>query len=155
AGVPASAEMRRNAGDADADVKLQATLDDAARNRLGWETAGSLVGPMTVKVGGRVDLGGDLENRLAGEAGFTATKIENLLPGWLKLANRPARATFNYIGKGKAARYEDIAFDGAGASIRGSAETDTNGDLIAANFPVFGFSDGDKATLRVERTPDN
>ena len=45
-GVPAIAEMRRNAGDHDADVKLQATLDDAARNRLGWETAGTLSGPV-------------------------------------------------------------------------------------------------------------
>jgi hypothetical protein len=30
-GVPATAEMRRNGGDADAEIKLQATLDDAAR----------------------------------------------------------------------------------------------------------------------------
>ena len=55
-GVPATAEMRRNSGDADAEIKLQATLDDAARNRLGWETAGSLIGPVGVKVGGRIDL---------------------------------------------------------------------------------------------------
>ncbi len=154
-GVPATAEMRRNSGDADAEVKLQATLDDAARNRLGWETTGSLIGPVTVKVGGRVDLGGDQENRLAVEADFTQAKIENLLPGWIKMPNRPARATFNYAGKGKAGRFEDVTFDGGGASIRGSAETDANGDLVAANFPVFGMADGDKATLRVERTPDN
>jgi hypothetical protein len=71
------------------------------------------------------------------------------------MANRPARASFNYAGKGKAGRFEDIMFDGGGASIRGSAETDANGDLLTANFPVFGTSDGDKATLRVERTPEN
>jgi Protein of unknown function len=154
-GVPATAEMRRNSGDADAEIKLQATLDDAARNRLGWETAGSLIGPVAVKVGGRIDLAGEQENRLAVEADFTPAKIENLLPGWVKMPNRPARASFNYAGKGKAGRFDDIVFDGGGASIRGSAETDANGDLLAANFPVFGMSDGDKATLRVERTPDN
>ena len=154
-GVPATAEMRRSGGDADAEIKLQATLDDAARNRLGWETAGSLIGPVGVKVGGRIDLSGDQENRLAVEADFTQAKIEHLLPGWTKTANRPARASFNYAGKGKAGRFEDIMFDGGGASIRGSAETDANGDLLTANFPVFGTSDGDKATLRVERTPDN
>jgi hypothetical protein len=154
-GVPATAEMRRNARDSDAEVKLQATLDDAARNRLGWETAGTLVGPVGIKVGGRIDLGGDQENRLAVEADFTQAKIENLLPGWVKMANRPARATFNYAGKGKTGHFDDIVFDGGGAAIRGSAETDGNGDLLVANFPVFGMSEGDKATLRVERSPDN
>ena len=109
-----------------------------------------------IKVAGRVDLGGDQENKLAVEADFTQAKVENLLPGWVKPANRPARATFTYAGgKGRPGRFDDIVLDGGGASIRGNAETDANGDLMVANFPVFGMSDGDKATLRVERTPDN
>ena len=154
-GVPASAEMRRSKGDPDAEIKLQATLDDAARNRLGWETAGSLIGPVGFKVGGRIGLGDDQDNRIAVEADFTAARIENLLPGWNKPTNRPARASFTYAGKGRTGRFEDIVFDGGGAAVRGSAETDVNGDLLTANFPVFGLSDGDKATLRIERTPDN
>jgi hypothetical protein len=155
-GVPAIAEMRRNAGESDAEVKLQATLDDAARTRLGWDTTGNLAGPVMIKVAGRVDLGGDQESKLAVEADFGQAKVENLLPGWLKPANRPARATFTYAGgKGRPGRFDDIVLDGGGAAIRGNAETDANGDLVVANFPVFGMSDGDKATLRVERTPDN
>jgi hypothetical protein len=155
-GVPAIAEMRRNAGESDAEVKLQATLDDAARTRLGWDTTGNLSGPVMFKVAGRVDLGGDQENKLAVEADFAQAKVENLLPGWVKPANRPARATFTYVGgKGRPGRFDDIALDGGGATIRGNAETDPNGDLTVANFPVFGMTDGDRATLRVERTPDN
>ena len=155
-GVPAIAEMRRNAGEFDAEVKLQATLDDAARTRLGWDTTGNLSGPVMLKVNGRVDLGGDQENRLAVEADFGQAKVENLLPGWVKPANRPARATFVYAGgKGRPGRFDDIVLDGGGATIRGNAETDANGELMVANFPVFGMSDGDKATVRVERTPDN
>jgi hypothetical protein len=155
-GVPAIAEMRRNAGESDAEVKLQASLDDAARTRLGWDTTGNLGGPVVFKVAGRVDLGGDQENRLAVEADLAQAKVENLLPGWVKPANRPARATFTYVGgKGRPGRFDDIVLDGGGATIRGNAETDANGDLAVANFPVFGMSDGDKATLRVERTPDN
>jgi AsmA-like C-terminal region/Protein of unknown function len=155
-GVPAIAEMRRNAGESDAEVKLQATLDDAARTRLGWDTTGNLSGPVMFKVAGRVDLGGDQENRLAVEADFAQAKVENLLPGWIKPANRPARATFTYAGgKGRPGRFDDIVLDGGGATIRGNAETDANGELMVANFPVFGMSDGDKATLRVERAPDN
>jgi hypothetical protein len=155
-GVPAIAEMRRNAGESDAEVKLQATLDDAARTRLGWDTTGNLGGPVTFKVAGRVDLGGDQENKLAVEADFAQAKIENLLPGWVKPANRPARGTFTYVGgKGRPRRFDDIVLDGGGATIRGNAETDANGDLMVANFPVFGMTDGDRATLRVERSPDN
>jgi hypothetical protein len=155
-GVPAIAEMRRNAGESDAEVKLQATLDDAARTRLGWDTTGNLSGPVTFKVAGRVDLGGDQENKLAVEADFAQAKIENLLPGWVKPANRPARGTFTYVGgKGRPRRFDDIVLDGGGATIRGNAETDANGDLMVANFPVFGMTDGDRATLRVERSPDN
>ena len=155
-GVPAIAEMRRSAGESDAEVKLQATLDDAARTRLGWDTTGNLSGPVAIKVAGKVDLGGDQENKLAVEADFAQAKVENLLPGWIKPANRPARATFTYAGgKGRPGRFDDIVLDGGGAAIRGSAETDANGDLMVANFPVFGMSDGDKATLRVERTPEN
>jgi hypothetical protein len=155
-GVPGIAEMRRNAGESDAEVKLQATLDDASRTRLGWDTTGNLSGPVMLKVAGRVDLGGDQENKLAVEADFGQAKVDNLLPGWVKPANRPARATFNYAGaKGKPGRFDDVVLDGGGATIRGNAETDANGDLVAANFPVFGMTDGDRATLRVERTPDN
>jgi hypothetical protein len=155
-GVPAIAEMRRNAGDSDAEVKLQATLDDAARTRLGWDTTGNLSGPVMLKVAGRVDLGGDQENKLAVEADFGQAKVENLLPGWVKPANRPARATFVYAGgKGRPGRFDDVVLDGGGATIRGNAETDANGELVVANFPVFGMSDGDKVTVRIERTPDN
>jgi Protein of unknown function len=155
-GVPAIAEMRRSAGESDAEVKLQATLDDAARTRLGWDTTGNLNGPVMLKVAGRVDLGGDQENKLAVEADFGQAKVENLLPGWVKPANRPARATFTYAGgKNRPGRFDDIVLDGGGATIRGNAETDANGDLVVANFPVFGMTDGDRVTLRVERTPDN
>jgi len=50
---------------------------------------------------------------------------------------RPARATFTYVGKGKTMRFDDVVFDGGGASMRGSLEFDPNGDLVA-----FGRMDG-------------
>jgi hypothetical protein len=59
------------------------------------------------------------------------------------------------VGHGKPIRIDDIAFDGSGASIRGNVEFDQNGDFASGTFPVFGLSDGDKANLRLERTPDN
>ncbi len=154
-GAPASVELRHGSGEPDSELHMQGTLDDAARARFGFDPGGAVTGSVPVKIGGRFAFGGDQENRLAVEADFTQAKIDNLVPGWSKSANRPARATFTYVGKGKAGRFEDIVFDGGGATIRGSVETDQNGEFATANFPVFGLADGDKANLKLERTPDN
>ena len=154
-GAPASVELRRGAGEPDAEVRMTGTLDDAARTRFGLDANGAIIGPVPIKVGGRVTLGGDLDSRLTIEADFTQARFDNPFPGWTKAQNRPARATFTYVGRGKPTRLDDIAFDGNGASIRGNVEFDQNGDFATGTFPVFGLSDGDKANLRLERTPDN
>jgi hypothetical protein len=155
-GVPAVVELRHAAGDADSELRLAGTLDDAARNRLGLDpSSGGITGPVAIKVAGRVAFGGEDENRLAVEADFTQARFDNLLAGFAKAAGRPARATFTYVGRSKPTRLDDLAFDGGGALIRGGVEFDANGDFASANFPVFGLADGDKASLKVERSPDN
>lgn len=154
-GVPASVELRRAAGEPDAEVRMTATLDDAARARFGLDANGGIVGSVPVKIGGRVALSGDADSRLSVEADFTPAKFDNLVAGWSKLANRPARATFTFVGRGKPIRLDDIAFDGNGASLRGSVTFDQNGDFATATFPVFGLAEGDKASLGLERMPDN
>ena len=153
-GVLASVELRRGIGEPDAEVHMTGTLDDAARVRFGLDANGAIVGPIPIKVGGRVAFG-ESDSRLSIEADFTQAKFDNLFSGWTKAQNRPARATFTYVGHGKPIRLDDIAFDGGGASIRGNVEFDQNGDFASGTFPVFGLSDGDKANLRIERTPDN
>jgi hypothetical protein len=57
-------------------------------------------------------------------------------------------------GKGQSRRFEDIVIDSAGAQVKGQLEIAENGDLIAANFPVFSLADGDKTSLRADRGPD-
>jgi Protein of unknown function len=154
-GAPASVELRRGAGEPDAEVRMTGTLDDAARARFGLDASGAITGPVPVKVGGRVALGGDVDSRLSIEADFTQAKFDNLVSGWSKAQNRPARTTFTYVGRGKPTRLEDIIFEGNGASLRGNVEFDQNGDFATGTFPVFGLADGDKANLQLERTPDN
>jgi Protein of unknown function len=153
-GAPATVELRRSTGEPDAEVRLTGTLDDAARTRFGLDNP-AVIGPIPVKVGGRIALAGDQDSRLTVEADLTAAKLDNLFPGWTKAQNRPARATFTYVGRGKPARFDDVTFDGFGASIRGTVEFDQNGDFAVGTFPVFGLSNGDKANLRLERAPDN
>jgi hypothetical protein len=154
-GAPAAVELRRGGEESDAEVHLTGTLDDAARSRFGLDVNGAVAGPVAVKIGGRVALGGDADSRLTVEADFSQAKFDNLVPGWSKPPKAPAKATFTYVGRGKQAKLEDIAFDGNGASIRGAVELDQNGDFATGAFPAFGLAEGDKANLQLERTPDN
>jgi hypothetical protein len=85
---------------------------------------------------------------------MTAAKIDNLLPGWVKPAGRPVRATFSLVNREQSTRFEDIYVDGSGAMLRGSIEVDSANELMSVNLPVFGLSEGDKASLKADRGPD-
>jgi hypothetical protein len=154
AGTPAAVEYRKLRDETDASFRLQATLDDAARARLGFDLHGTVTGSIPVRVTGRVSPTAEPESRFSIDADLVQAKIENLLPGWSKQAGKPLRAAFNYIGKPKSTRLEDIVFEGPGTSVKGTVEIDTNGDVISANLPVFALSDGDKASLKADRGSD-
>ncbi len=148
-GQPASLDYRKPA-EGDADIKLQATLDDASRAKLGLDLGPAVSGALPVKLTGKI--GSD--SRLGVEADLTALKLDNILPGWVKLPGKSSRAVFNVVQKPQSTRFEDIVIDGGGVSIKGSLEVDQNGDLVSANFPTYSPSEGDKTTLKAERGSD-
>ncbi|KPG00185.1 hypothetical protein IP86_07470 [Rhodopseudomonas sp. AAP120] len=151
-GQPATLDYRKPA-DGDADVKLQSTLDDASRAKLGFDFGPAISGAMPVKLAGKM---GDNEQdtKLGLDIDLTQMKFDNVLPGWTKLSGKPARATFNVVKKPQSTRFEDIQIEGSGTLIKGSLEIDEDGDIINANFPVYSPSEGDKATLKAERGQD-
>ncbi len=134
----------------DADIKLQATLDDASRARFGFDMGPAVSGNIPVKLIGKI--GGD--TRMGVDADLTALKLDNILPGWLKSPGRSTRASFNVVQKTQSTRLEDIVIEGGGVSIKGSVEVDQNGDLINVNFPTYSPSEGDRTSLRADRGPD-
>ncbi len=150
-GTPASVDYRIGGGTA--DVRAQATLDDAARSRLGFEANGAISGPIPVKLSGKIG-STDRDSRLNIEADLTQAKITELLPGWTKPHGRSARASFVLAEKPRATRLEDLVIDAPGTSVKGMVEIDSDGEITLASFPVYALSDGDKASLRAERTPD-
>ena len=151
-GVPSVLDYRKPR-DGDADVRVQATLDENARSKFGFDLGGVLTGPVPIKLSGRV-AANDGDSRFAVEADLTQSKVDNLLPGWVKPPGRPGRATFTLIKQPPATRIEDLVVEGAGTSVKGTLEVDAAGDVVSANFPVFAVSDGDKATLKAERGAD-
>ena len=153
-GLPATVDYRKPAGDADAEVRIQAVLDDAGRARLGLGMAETLVGPVPFKLQGRVAATSDKESRYQVEADLKDSRITELLPGWWKAAGRATRVTFTAIDKPQLMRFDDIVIEGPGTLVKGMIELDQNGDIALASFPSFALSDGDKATLRADRAPD-
>jgi hypothetical protein len=151
-GQAASMDYRKPI-EGDADIKLQATLDDASRARLGLDLGPAVSGAVPIKLVGKIG-GPDRDSRMGIDADLTSLKLDNILPGWVKLPGKSSRAVFNVVQKQQSTRLEDIVIDGGGVSIKGSLEVDQNGDLMNANFPTYSPSEGDKTSLRAERGPD-
>lgn len=150
-GQPASLDYRKPA-EGDAEIKLQATLDDASRAKLGVDLGAGATGSIPIKLVGKI--GGDRDSKFAVDADLTSLKLDNVLPGWVKLPGKSGHATFNVAHKTQSTRLEDIVIDGSGVMIKGSLEIDQNGDLLNMNFPVYAPSEGDKAALKVERNSE-
>lgn len=152
-GQAAALDYRKPA-EGDADVKLQTTLDDAGRARLGFDLSPAVSGSLPIKLSGKIAGGPDQTTKLGVEADLTSVKLDNILPGWVKLPGKSGKASFKVVPTAQSTRLEDIVIEGGGASIKGSLEVDPNGELLNANFPTYSPSDGDKASLKVERSQD-
>ncbi len=152
-GTSTSIDLRKQKGDADAELHLQSILDEAARRRLGLDLGTAVTGAIPVKVIGKIGSNGADEG-LSVEADLTPVKVDNLLPGWVKPVGRPARVTYTMVKTGKTVRLDDMSIDGAGVTVRGSVEFDSANEMTAANFPVFALSDGDKMALKADRSID-
>jgi hypothetical protein len=151
-GQAASMDYRKPI-EGDADIKLQATLDDASRARLGFDLGPAVSGAIPIKLIGKIG-GPDRDSRMGIDADLTSLKLDNILPGWVKLPGKSSRAVFNVVQKQQSTRLEDIVIDGGGVSIKGWLEVDQNGDLMNANFPTYSPSEGDKTSLKAERGSD-
>jgi hypothetical protein len=149
-GQPAALDYRKP-NEGDADIKLSATLDDASRARLGLDLGPAVSGAIPIKLMGKI---GDHDSRVGIEADLTSLKLDNILPGWVKVPGKAGKATFSVVKKDQSTVFQDIVVDGGGVSIKGSLEVDANGDLVNANFPTYSPSEGDKTSLKAERGPD-
>lgn len=154
AGSPALLEYRQARGAADAEVRIQGTLDETARANLGFDVGQMVAGAIPIRLAGRFTPAPEREGRFTVEADLTPAAIDGLLPGWAKPVGKPARATFTLATKPQSTRIEDLIIEGSGGGVKGTIEFDSSGELQSANFPSYGFSDGDKATLKAERGQD-
>ena len=153
-GTPATLEYRKAHNDDPADVSLTGMLDENARNNLGIDPLNAISGSIPIRLTGKMSTGPDRDGRFAVEADLTPAQIDGFLPGWVKQSGKPARATFTLTSKPQSIRIDDLLIEGAGGGVKGTVDLDSAGDLQSANFPSYGFSDGDRASLKVDRAPD-
>src|SRR4029079_10873947 len=149
-GQPASLDYRK-ANEGDADIRLQATLDDASRQRLGIDLGSAVSGSIPIKVIGKI---GENDSRVGIEADLTSLRLDNILPGWVKVPGKSGKATFNVVKKEQSTLFQDIVVEGGGVSIKGSLEVDQNNDLMNANYPTYAPSYSGKTSLKAERGAD-
>jgi hypothetical protein len=72
----------------------------------------------------------------------------------VKPAGKPSRVTFTLNTKAQSIRIDDLVIEGVGEGVKGAVEFDGSGDLQSASFPAYGFSDGDKVSLKADRAQD-
>ena len=152
--TPVSLEYRKSRGDPDAEVRIAGTLDEAARKSLGFDAGDAISGNIPIRLSGRVAMTTEREGRFAVDADLTPAQIDGLLPGWAKPTGKPARATFTLATKPQSIRIEDLLIEGSGSGVKGTIDFDGSGEVQSAHFPAYGFSDGDRANLKIDRAAD-
>jgi hypothetical protein len=152
--MPSALVLRKKKGDRDAQLQLEAKLDEAARRRLGFDLGDAVSGTIPIKITGQIS-DDPKDSRFNVDADLTPAKIDNLLPGWQKPAGKPSHASYVLIKTGKSTRLDNLEIDGSGTNVKGSIELDNSGEIQSANFPVFALSSGDVVALKAERSLDD
>jgi len=152
-GTPASIEMSKKKDAANAELRLQAMIDEAARQRAGIDFGGAVTGTIPVKVAAHTSSDGK-DPSMTVEADLTPVRIDNLLPGWVKPAGKTAHATYTLTKIGQSTHFDDLTIAGSGTNVKGSVDLDDHSNIVRANFTTFSLSNGDKATLKADRASD-
>jgi Protein of unknown function/AsmA-like C-terminal region len=149
-GSQATIDINKPAGTFTTDASVSFSLDEAARAHLGFSAQG-LSGTVGVRVTGA--LGQSDKATAQAELDFTKAAFEGIIPGLMKPAGRPSKASFAIVSDADRLHIEQLNFDaGAGLGFKGSADLDDKGALIAARLSQLKLSSGDDARADYDRT---
>jgi hypothetical protein len=147
-GIPVGLSFLRESSSAVGKPQLTATLDDAARDKLGLPFGKALRGKVKLVVAPT----GDDENRARIELDLTTAKIIDLVPGWNKPAGRKASARMTIRKGGKAGiEIEDLVLDGGTLSARGAITLRRDGSFEIARLSPLRLPGGEKGSATIKR----
>jgi hypothetical protein len=135
------------------EANIAFTIDDAARARIAPAFAKGVSGPIQARVSSTI-VGKDAPPGVV-ELDFTKAAIDNALPGFVKPAGRPAKATFRVTPGSDGSRLDQLVFESTtGASIKGAIDFDSSGTLRSARLSQLRLSPGDDMRVDVDQGKD-
>jgi hypothetical protein len=151
-GAPATIDVKRS-GPGPTESTVSVVLDDAARARQGWLVGAGVTGPIAAKFAAH--LAQSEAQRAQVEVDLTRAAIDGLLPGYIKPAGRPAKASFTIAANGEGARLDQFSFDGGGGvSVAGAIDLDSSGAVASGRFSQVRLSPGDDMKIELDQSKD-
>lgn len=148
-GAPATLDVRRAFGDQGAaQAQLTLTFDDAARQRAGYVFPG-VSGPVAASIKTPLPVE-EVDTQI--ELDLTRTAFDNPLPGLVKPAGKPARASFTLARRGEIMALEQFVFDAGPMQAQGVVDLARDGAFRAAKFSQARLSPGDDMRVDVQRS---
>ena len=146
--APATLELRRGFGDRGAaQAHVAFTFDDAARQRAGYAIAG-VSGPILATIRTPIPVE-NVDTQI--ELDLSRTNFDNPLPGLVKPAGKPARASFNLTRRGEAMALEQFLFDAGPTQAQGVIEFARDGAFRAVRLTQARLSPGDDMRIEAQR----
>ena len=140
-GSPATLEMKKPPG-GNTEATVGFMLDEAGRIRMGMTTGQGITGQIGVKV--TAPFGVKDATQAQVELDLLKSGLDGLIPGLVKPAGKPAKATFTLDTTPHGATLDQFAFDTpAGAMVRGALEFDSAGAFRSARLSQLRLSPGD------------
>ncbi len=147
-GAPAALDLHRAFGEkGPAQAQLTFTFDDAARQRAGYVIPG-LTGTVAAIVRTPLPVE-DLKTQV--ELDLTRVGFDNPVPGLVKPAGKPAKASFVLVHRPDSIALEQLNFDAGASRAQGSVELTKDGALRSAKVAPVSLSPGDDMRVEIQR----
>jgi hypothetical protein len=146
-GSPATIDVQQTREGGEANVAF--SLDEAARSKRGLSFGSQLTGAIPLKA--TMPLGKSAKPGIRVEADLTKAGVDQLIPGWVKPAGRPAKVSFTLID-GTPDEIRDLQLDSGSVQLRGMAMLSGEGTLEKADLTTFKLSPGDDMRAQIERS---
>lgn len=150
-GVPATLELHKPAG-GPGDALVAMVLDEAARAKAGLNLGSVLKGPVAARIAATLVSGE--KTKASVDLDFGRAAIDGVVPGYTKPAGHPARATLTVQARDGGTAIDNIAFEGGGATVRGSADLGRDGDFVSAKLSQVKMSPGDDLRVDLQQSGD-
>lgn len=148
-GAPANLSIEKK-GRGDVLGTIVATLDDAARRKMGW-SGDQISGPVQLKVAG--PLGGGAPKGMV-ELDLTRATIANVPQPLAKPPGRSAKASFNLSNRPEGTSLQGFSYQSGAVLARGVIELDKSGGFSSASLSTLKLSPGDdmRADIKTQGT---